>query len=243
MQGERRLGGRLALKWGCIRRRCHNGGCHACLSPFFPLDTLRSVFDCSDPTECTPDFEFAPRRTFTIADAVRAAGANYTSHFGGKWCVWKGGCAGGSAQGERALGGAYWGARKPPWQMYYHANVQLRAGGGDHAAGGAHHHRQCTMVCSIVLVLNPSDASHLCRHLGSLYNDSEAFGGITNSPLTHGFDQMNATMEVAPTATTNCQCNEAWRGSCDFGHNEPTNHCTGSKGPDPLAPPGCCFNC
>ena len=80
------------------------------------------------------------------------------------------------------------------------------------------------------------------RHHGALYHDSEAFGGITSSPLTHGFDLFNATVEVAPTATTNCQCDAAWQASCDFGHNEPTNHCTGSQGPDPNAAPGCCFN-
>ena len=75
---------------------------------------------------CVPHFEFAPQRTFTVADAVRAAGLNYTSWFGGKW------------------------------------------------------------------------------HLGSFYNDSERLGGLTSSPLSHGFDKMNATVEVSPTATTNC---------------------------------------
>jgi hypothetical protein len=43
-------------------------------------------------------------------------------------------------------------------------------------------------------------------HLGSFFNDSKAYGGVTSSPLTHGFTKMNATVEVAPTATTNCQC-------------------------------------
>ena len=38
-------------------------------------------------TECVPDFEFAPQGTFTIGDAARAAKKNYTSHFGGKWCM------------------------------------------------------------------------------------------------------------------------------------------------------------
>lgn len=42
-------------------------------------------------------------------------------------------------------------------------------------------------------------------HLGSLFNDSESLGGITSSPRTHGFDRFNATVEVAPTATTNCE--------------------------------------
>lgn len=33
-------------------------------------------------------------------------------------------------------------------------------------------------------------------HLGSFYNDSEAYGGITSSPVTHGFDRFNSTVEV-----------------------------------------------
>ena len=127
-------------------------------------DCVNYVYGCSDMTECTPDFEFAPRRTFTIGDAVRAANKGYRSHFGGKW------------------------------------------------------------------------------HLGSFYNDSEALGGITSSPVTHGFDDYNATVEVAPTATVNCQCNASWAESCDFGHNEQMGHCAGSKGPDPNASAGCCFN-
>ena len=51
-------------------------------------DCVNYVYDCSDMTECVPDFEFAPQRTFTIADAARAAskpGASFSSHFGGKW--------------------------------------------------------------------------------------------------------------------------------------------------------------
>jgi hypothetical protein len=56
-------------------------------------------------------------------------------------------------------------------------------------------------------------------HLGSFYNDSEKYGGITSSPISHGFDLMNATVEVAPTATTNCECQEDWRAGCDFGHD------------------------
>ena len=35
-------------------------------------DCVDYVYDCSDMTECVPDFEFAPQRTFTIGDAVRA---------------------------------------------------------------------------------------------------------------------------------------------------------------------------
>lgn len=45
-------------------------------------DCVDYVYGCSDMTECVPDFEFAPQRTFTIADAARAADKNYTTHFG-----------------------------------------------------------------------------------------------------------------------------------------------------------------
>lgn len=55
-------------------------------------------------------------------------------------------------------------------------------------------------------------------HLGSLYNDSERYGGISSSPVTHGFDDFNSTLMVAPTATTNCKCNPEWFSSCLFGH-------------------------
>lgn len=55
-------------------------------------------------------------------------------------------------------------------------------------------------------------------HLGSLYNDSELFGGISSSPVTHGFDDFNSTLMVAPTATTNCKCNPDWYSTCLFGH-------------------------
>jgi hypothetical protein len=71
-------------------------------------------------------------------------------------------------------------------------------------------------------------------HLGSFFNDSEAYGGVTSSPLTHGFTKMNATVEVAPTATTNCQCKAEWLELCDFGHYHEPNHCY-PKG-------NCCFN-
>eukprot|EP00533_Pseudo-nitzschia_delicatissima_P015812 CAMPEP_0197261732 /NCGR_PEP_ID=MMETSP1432-20130617/122_1 /TAXON_ID=44447 /ORGANISM="Pseudo-nitzschia delicatissima, Strain UNC1205" /LENGTH=572 /DNA_ID=CAMNT_0042726015 /DNA_START=81 /DNA_END=1799 /DNA_ORIENTATION=- len=71
-------------------------------------------------------------------------------------------------------------------------------------------------------------------HLGSFFNDSEAYGGVTSSPLNHGFNKMNATVEVAPTATTNCQCKAEWLEKCDFGHYNKPNHCQ---------PEGeCCFN-
>ena len=125
-------------------------------------DCVNYVYDCSDMTQCVPDFEFAPQRTFTIGDAVRAANKGYVSHFGGKW------------------------------------------------------------------------------HLGSFYNDSERYGGIYSSPTVHGFDLFNATVEVSPTATTNCQCEKAWAGGCDFGHNPSTEHCAGS--PNGVAVGNCCFN-
>jgi arylsulfatase A-like enzyme len=72
-------------------------------------------------------------------------------------------------------------------------------------------------------------------HLGSFFNDSEAYGGKTSSPITHGFHHYNATVEVAPTATVNCQCKEEWRKDCNFGHYNTSNHCW----PDPK---DCCFN-
>ena len=79
-------------------------------------------------------------------------------------------------------------------------------------------------------------------HLGSFYNDSEKYGGLTSSPLSHGFDYMNATVEVSPTATTNCECNAEWSKDCDYGHLKKMTHCSGTQGPDPNAKPGCCFN-
>ena len=54
--------------------------------------------------------------------------------------------------------------------------------------------------------------------------------------MTHGFDHFNATIEVAPTATTNCNCHGGdWNHSvCDYGHYFAPNHCV---------PAGkCCFN-
>lgn len=127
-------------------------------------DCVEYVYGCSDMTECVPNFQFAPQGTFTVGDAVRASGLNYTSHFGGKW------------------------------------------------------------------------------HLGSLFNDSERFGGTTSSPITHGFNHMNCTVEVSPTATTNCQCNAEWQPSCNYGHYGKMTHCAGTQGPDPDAAHGCCFN-
>ena len=66
-----------------------------------------------------------------------------------------------------------------------------------------------------------ADTCVLDRHLGSFYNDSEALGGLTSSPVTHGFDHFNATVEVAPTATTNCNCRKDWSADCLYG-TEPT---------------------
>eukprot|EP00040_Diaphanoeca_grandis_P005869 m.34845 g.34845 ORF g.34845 m.34845 type:complete len:658 (-) comp17047_c0_seq1:288-2261(-) len=79
-------------------------------------------------------------------------------------------------------------------------------------------------------------------HLGSFYNDSEAYGGVTSSPITHGFDRFNSTVEVAPTGTTNCQCKQEWQENCLYGHYGKMTHCGGKQGPDPDAKPGCCFN-
>ena len=80
-------------------------------------------------------------------------------------------------------------------------------------------------------------------HLGSFYNDSSAYGGITSSPLTHGFDRMNATVEVAPTMTTNWQCTPEWDAHANFGHYGAPNHCAGGPNPGgPSLPDGCCFN-
>lgn len=53
---------------------------------------------------------------------------------------------------------------------------------------------------------------------------------------------MNATVEVAPTATTNCECNAEWQKDCDYGHYGKMTHCGGGQGPDPNSKPGCCFN-
>jgi len=128
-------------------------------------DCVDDVYGCSDPTECTPDFEFAPTRTFTIADAVRTAQVQAKSHHFGKW------------------------------------------------------------------------------HLGSFYNDSELYGGRTSSPITHGFDHFNSTIEVAPTSTPNCGCKAEWSSQCKFGHNQHYNHCQGGANPGGSdLKPGCCFN-
>lgn len=79
-------------------------------------------------------------------------------------------------------------------------------------------------------------------HLGSFYNDSEKYDGLTSSPTTHGFDRFNSTVEVAPTTSTNCECKAEWQKHCLYGHNEKMTHCNGVQGPDPSSKPGCCFN-
>jgi arylsulfatase A-like enzyme len=71
-------------------------------------------------------------------------------------------------------------------------------------------------------------------HLGSFFNDSAAYGGTYASPMNHGFSKMNATIEVAPTRTANCQCRAEWLDQCEFGHYHQPNHCF----PDGQ----CCFN-
>lgn len=112
-------------------------------------------------TECDPKFPFAQQRTFTFADAARAANKGYESFFGGKW------------------------------------------------------------------------------HLGAFFNDSN----VPSSPIFHGFDHMNATVEVAPTATANCGCNADWEKTCNFGHYGKHTHCSGGIGPaGDAVPNGCCFN-
>ena len=79
-------------------------------------------------------------------------------------------------------------------------------------------------------------------HLGSFFNDSEALGGTTSSPLSHGFHQMLATVEVAPTAAANCECHSAWKRHCNYGHYRQMAHCGGGPGPNPNAGDGCCAN-
>jgi len=76
-------------------------------------------------------------------------------------------------------------------------------------------------------------------HLGSFFNDTR----MPSSPMFHGFDHMNATVEVAPTATANCGCHADWEASCNFGHYGQHTHCSGGVGPAGEAVPnGCCFN-
>ena len=123
-------------------------------------DCVDYVYACDDMRTCTPTFEFAPSKTFTVGDAIRAAAhqdSDYENgaYFAGKW------------------------------------------------------------------------------HLGSFYNDSEAYGGRTSSPITHGFNKFNATVECAPTATLNCMCQAEWKKDCDFGHYDKPL-CRGFK--------DCCFN-
>ena len=48
-------------------------------------DCVDYVYGCSDMTECVPNFNFAPQRTYTAPMAVRDSGKGYSSWFGGKW--------------------------------------------------------------------------------------------------------------------------------------------------------------
>ena len=182
-------------------------------------DCVNYVYDCSDMTECDPDFEFAPQRTFTIADAVRAANKDYVSHFGGKWREYSAAARFSALARARARVRACARAR-----VRAHKRTRIRAQAHPQCFAP---HADCRFRTRTILA-----------DLGSFYNDSV----IPSSPLTHGFDLFNATVEVAPTATTNCQCSPDGSWPCDFGHNDPTNHCTGGPGPDPKAAPGCCFN-
>eukprot|EP01062_Namystynia_karyoxenos_P066074 TRINITY_DN60095_c0_g1_i1.p2 TRINITY_DN60095_c0_g1~~TRINITY_DN60095_c0_g1_i1.p2 ORF type:complete len:665 (+),score=191.16 TRINITY_DN60095_c0_g1_i1:96-1997(+) len=76
-------------------------------------------------------------------------------------------------------------------------------------------------------------------HLGSFFNDTKT----PSSPIFHGFDHMNATVEVAPTGTLNCDCREDWSKQCDFGHYHKPTHCAGGANPGgPDLQKGCCFN-
>ena len=128
-------------------------------------DCVDYVYCCSDMTECVPNFQYAPQKTFTVADAVRMGRPEAKSIFVGKW------------------------------------------------------------------------------HLGSLYNDSEALGGITSSPTSHGFDHFNATVGVAPTVTANAQCRVQWNRTVDYGHYGKPTHCSGEGNPGGGGlPAGCCFN-
>jgi len=80
-------------------------------------------------------------------------------------------------------------------------------------------------------------------HLGSFRPPNQTT--YPSSPLFHGFDRMNATLEVAPTATTNCNCKTGaeWHDSCNFGHYKKPNHCSGGHNPGGSSlPNGCCFN-
>ena len=82
-------------------------------------------------------------------------------------------------------------------------------------------------IGDVVRTANKNYVSHFGGkwHLGSFYNDSELYGGTVSSPLSHGFDHMNATVEVSPTATTNCECNPEWQQNCDYGHYGKMTHC------------------
>ena len=161
-------------------------------------DCVDYVFGCSDMTECVPDFEFAPSRTFTVGDAVRSAGKDYED-------------------GAIFLGKVSF------------RNEEIRS-------------RVSTIVritfCSHsenYYLIKPLLFQFIQWHLGSFYNDSEAYGGKTSSPITHGFHHMNATVEVSQTATANCQCKPEWEKFCNFGHNQHMTHCQPES-------PKCCMN-
>ena len=89
-----------------------------------------------------------------------------------------------------------------------------------HFVRATKHDRVCTaflfLICFCAMSVSLCDCSGKW-HLGSFYNDSEIFGGRLSSPLSHGFDLMNATVEVSPTATTNCECNAEWQDNCNYG--------------------------
>lgn len=96
------------------------------------------------------------------------------------------------------------------------------------------HHKICVLCLSTSCPPSP-----FSRHLGSLWEDSAKYGGILSSPLSHGFKFMNSTIEVAPTATTNCNCRKEWQENCLYGHYGKPTHCNGHEGPGGN---NCCFN-
>jgi arylsulfatase A-like enzyme len=51
-------------------------------------DCVDNVYGCNDMSTCVPAFEFAPSKTFTVGDAIVAAGDDYANggaFFAGKW--------------------------------------------------------------------------------------------------------------------------------------------------------------
>eukprot|EP00028_Trichosphaerium_sp_Am-I-7-wt_P009383 CAMPEP_0168513646 /NCGR_PEP_ID=MMETSP0405-20121227/3607_1 /TAXON_ID=498012 /ORGANISM="Trichosphaerium sp, Strain Am-I-7 wt" /LENGTH=410 /DNA_ID=CAMNT_0008532559 /DNA_START=216 /DNA_END=1445 /DNA_ORIENTATION=+ len=59
-------------------------------------------------------------------------------------------------------------------------------------------------------------------HLGDFFDNPSV--KYPSSPITHGFDHFNMTIEVAPTATTNCKCKKEWEDTCMVGHYGPNSH-------------------